>query len=187
MKTRRWRVFRGGLRFALSAIIQPVRAGERCPRRPDAPVQQTRKLGAAKRVADICCAMSWRSDQAWSSRRWSAPRFVHGRRRAAFIVRCTAAPGRRARGSRRLAAQPGHARLQHRFAAVNHASDATRGAAGNASEGGRSRGPGAKHGLFDRRRHVAERCPPRETSRVTFPCALSANGVMRDGNTGLLQ
>jgi len=33
-------------------------------------------LGAAKRVADICCLMLWRSDQAWSSRRWSAPRSV---------------------------------------------------------------------------------------------------------------
>jgi hypothetical protein len=33
------------------------------------------KFGAAKRVADIRCLVSWRSDQAWSSRRWSALAF----------------------------------------------------------------------------------------------------------------
>ena len=145
----------------------------------------------------------------------------------------------------------------HWVAEVNHASDATRGAAGNASEGVGSAGPmrrtdsstvgdaspgdalrgkrhavafpcalrgqrvsgktatsgllertmratrraaqpethrkagireaGAKKGLLDRRRHLAGRCPPRETSRVTFPCALSACSDQASGEAGLLK
>ena len=122
-------------------------------------------VGAAKRVADIYCALPWRSDQAWSSRRWSAPRFVHWRRRAAFIVACTAAPGRRGAwltGSyTRLtarSAQTVYARRRHQFAEVNHASDATRGAARKRIGRREIREAGAKHGLFDRWRHLAERC-----------------------------
>jgi hypothetical protein len=41
------------------------------------------------------------------------------------------------------------------------ASNATYSVPGNASEGVRSAGPQAKNGLFDRRRHVAERCVSR--------------------------
>ena len=46
---------------------------------------------------------------------------------------------------------------------LNRASDATRGAARKRIGRRGIREAGAKHGLFDRRRHVAERCPPRET------------------------
>ncbi len=54
-----------------------------------------------------------------------------------------------------------HARRRHRFAEANHASDATRGAARKRIGRRRIREAGAKYGLFDRRRHVAERCVSR--------------------------
>ena len=57
------------------------------------------------------------------------------------------------------------ARRRHQVAEVNHASDATRGAARKRIGRRGIREARAKNGLFDRRRHVAERCPPRETSR----------------------
>ena len=84
------------------------------------------------------------------------------------LVRGDTAPRDALRGKRHtvtfpcaLSAKCCQARRRHRVAEVNHASDATRGAAGNASEGVGSARPGAKNGLFDRWRHVAERCVSR--------------------------
>ncbi len=68
------------------------------------------------------------------------------------------------------------------------ASDATRGAAGNASGGVRSAWRRRRNGLLDRRRHLAGRCPPRETPRVAFPCALSdRTRAVSAGETGFLK
>ena len=56
---------------------------------------------------------------------------------------------------------------------ANHASDATRGAARKRIGRRGIRGPGAKNGLFDRWRHLAERC----VSRVVEPGSRKQPGV----------
>ena len=107
--------------------------------RPGAPVPQTKKLGAAKRVADICCLLPWRSDQAWSSRRRLAPRFVHCRSRADFDC-LLHRPSRSATphfALRRASRPHGAAGLLKRTIA----SDATYSVHGNASEDVGSAGP----------------------------------------------
>ena len=84
------------LRSELSSVVENIARPPPCHRRqrPEAPVPQTREVGAAKHVVSIRCSVPWRSDQVWSSRRWLAPCFAHCRHRAAFIVCFTGTPGR---------------------------------------------------------------------------------------------
>ena len=131
-------------------------------RRPGAPVPQTKEArrGKTRRRRLLFTAMALRPGLVFAEGVGSAFCPLTPSRRLHCLLH------RRSRPAPlivRTSAHVGQARRRHRVAEVNHASDATPGAARKRIGRRGIREAGAKNGLFDRRRHVAERCPPRKT------------------------